>query len=77
MCCSGQASCCGGGPKERVSVGVLVYAASGLARMTDEGGGEMCRGDGEGGDGWWVVLVVVVVLFVGQPARERRAARTT
>ena len=42
-----------------------------------EGGGEMCRGDGEGGDGWWVVLVVVVVvvvLFVSQPAASENSS---
>jgi hypothetical protein len=31
----------------------------------------MCRGDGEGGDGWWVA-VVVVVLFVSQRAASQR-----
>ena len=31
----------------------------------------MCRGDGEGGDGWWVVVVVVVVLLlVSQSASQ-------
>ena len=55
MCCSGQASCCGGGPEVGVSVGVSVYSAPCLARMTDERGGEMCRGDEGSGDEWWVV----------------------
>jgi hypothetical protein len=54
-----------------VSEGVSVDVAPCLARMTDEGCGEMCRGDGEGGDGWVVVVVVVVVvLFVSQPASQ-------
>ena len=43
MYCRRRASCCGGGPDEGVSVGVLVYLAPCLARMTDEGA-ERCVG---------------------------------
>ena len=73
MCCSKQASCCGGGPEEGVFVSGLVYLTACLARMTDEGGGEVCRGDGGSGDGWWVVVLLAVVVFVSQPASERHS----